>query len=237
MRTAVVLAALGLLLSRSPVLACGDPAYQIIPGVLIPIFSGGLVPEGILASFPARKLSVLRLGVHREGDRWEMEAGGKLGPASWAAQPRSDGGIEISLSGEAQGEAHIPIHYRPKGGAATNSWIIAMVGPPEPPPPVRTLDVGSDGLSASVDEGRPFRLRLPSPLPEGYRWDATEAEAEGWGGRRKLELSPVAGDPFLLEAVAWGEAIRIILVKRRDGFQLFPDRISIRLDVRPARKC
>lgn len=64
-----------------------------------------------------------------------------------------------------------------------------------------------------------------------------EAEAEGRGTRRGIDLVPIPGQPPLLEAVAWGETIRITLVRRRDGFQPFPDRISVRLDVIPARKC
>lgn len=234
----LALALLGLLAPASPAGACGgERVHQIIPGVLVPTLAGGRLPEGVLADFPARKPAVLRLGVHREGDRWEMEPRGIQGPVNWAAEFRGDGGIEIRLWSETAGEARIPIHYRPKGGKATDSRIIALVGPPEPPPPVHTLEVGEDGLRAPVAEGRPFRLRLPRPLPEGYRWEIGEAEAEGWGKRRNPGFAPVAGDPFLLEATAWGETISVVLLKRRDGFQPFPERLSIRLEVVPAPKC
>ncbi|MBF0324486.1 MAG: hypothetical protein HQL42_05380 [Alphaproteobacteria bacterium] len=188
-------------------------------------------------SLHAGESGFFRLPPFEPGDRWDSAGQGGDAIAGWSVQPFTDGRLTITVQGRTEGDTKIPVRYVPKQGEPQDVPVSVTVKPPEPPP---TLTVEGPTFTGSVAEYRTFQIRLKIPLPEGYRWEVAEAQHLPYGGEGKWLPSrppePRDGDG-LFWASAQGQRTRIVFIQKRDGWQLFPDTVTLELDVMPTPKC
>ena len=238
----------------SPVLACVDDGIDASYGGVyrpFPLSIDG-IPSGVTlgplsGGLPIHTPGFIRLGLLRIGDHWDIPDSGATDLVSWGVQVRGDGdsgseAIRVALWGKAEGTAKISVRYVPATGAPAAGAIILHIGPPLPPPPPPTLIVEADRGTRFFDKNRPLLIRVTAPLAADHRWEVKEAlysdrssgDEEPW---KQLAITPSATEAGLFETAPPGERVRIVFVQRRDGWQLFPETVTLLLIAKPIPKC
>lgn len=186
----------------------------------------------------------IRLMPHEIGDSWEGAGKGEDDTAQWWISPLQDGqkkGMKLRVSAKREGRTEVPLRYVPKLGAPEDMTFSIHVDPPEPPPAPPTLTVEGETFSGAAREHQTFHIHLKAPLPSGYRWDVKEAQytPHGSDGDKWLpmEFPQRQGEDGLFRASAQGRKARIVFIRKSDGWQLFPDTVTLLLDVMPTPKC
>jgi hypothetical protein len=246
--------ALGLLMAANPAQACGrsdkDLGYGSPAAPLIATNSAtgeSKVMWRLSGVLHAQEAGYIRLKPYESGDRWDAADKGENEIAQWWTSPqrdaeRADGGMRLRVAAKREGRTEIPLRYIPKQGAPQEQSFSLTVDPPEPPPEPTTLTVEGDEFKGSVSEYRTFQIRLKTPLPAGYHWEVKEAayharhgaDADKW---LPMDIAARPGDDTLFWASTRGDVARIVFVQKSDGWQLFPDTVTLLLDVMPTPKC
>lgn len=188
----------------------------------------------------------IRLGLVDEGDRWEASPTGESDLVKWWAGPMDDKsrgtGLKVRVVGKKAGDAEIPLRYIPQHAEPQDVGLRVYVkaAPPPLPPPVLTVE--GETFKASVSDNERFHVRLKTPLPRGHRWEVKEAvfhypytdNGDKW---RPIEVVADENDAGLFFASTRGDAARIVFVEKSDGWLLFPDTVTLLLEVDPTPKC
>jgi hypothetical protein len=193
------------------------------------------------ADLPAGQTGVLRLGVVADGDRLEIASDGDGDIVQWRATPVSDKGydgmgLHVTIIGRQEGATQIPLRYVPRDGKPLDVQLRVRVTAPEPPPPPPMLTVEGKTFKGRVHDYYPFQIRLMTPLAPDHRWEVKEAvfrDREQW---HPIEIR-AQGEEGLFLASTRGEFARIVFIQKSDGWQLFPDTVTLLLDVMPVPKC
>jgi hypothetical protein len=201
-------------------------------------------PRGDL---PAGAVGFIKLGVVANGDRLEAAPDGESDVAKWWVTPIPDQhydggtGLNVRVVGKRVGETQISLRYVARDGETQDVQLRVTVNPPEPPPPPPTLTVEGETFKGRVYDYRTFQIRLKMPLAPGHRWEVKEAVYHDRTTRDGEQWLPVGvhaqGEEGLFLASAQGDFARIVFIQKRDGWQLFPDTVTLLLEVAPTPKC
>jgi len=232
----VFLVFLALMTAIQPSLACiNDDTEQL--GEFQPSIVDGRVVGNPIGSMHVDGRAVLRLGLVGKGDHWELPPGGGTDLVDWETRvlDGDPGVLNVSLWGKKPGLAMIPLRYvRASGAPAGTSLLSLRVSPPPPPPPPPTLTVTKAEFSGGVLAGWTFLIHLAVPLAPDHHWEIREAVTSDG---EPVELAPQAGEAGLFKGVPRGRQIRIVFVAKSDGWQLFPETVTLNLIVSPIPKC
>jgi hypothetical protein len=248
----LLLPVLGLLSAADPTWACGGRAGRDLGravAMITTITSTGpsewsvkrRVDWNIPGTLHAGEAGSFRLAPDTDS-QWAGGDSGENDIVAWRiSSRREDGEVTVHLTGKREGRTQIPVRYVPKQGSPGDVALSLSVGPPAPPVPPPTLSVEGDTFTGSVSEHRTFQIRLMKPLQEGYRWDIKEAQYLPYGGDEEkwlpLDNPEPRGEAGLFWASAQGKRARIVFVQKRDGWQPFPDTVTLDLNVWPTPKC
>jgi hypothetical protein len=250
-RFSPILVALGLFAVAAPAQACGrqekDMGYGYPARAMVATNSAtgkSRIMWRLDGTLRAGEDGYIRLMPHEIGDSWEGADKGGDDTAQWWISPLQDGdkrGVRLRVSAKREGRTEVPLRYVSKLGAPEDMTFSIHVDPPEPPPPPPTLTVGDEIFTGAVREHQTFQISLNIPLPSGYRWDVKEAQYTPYGsdGDKWLPMEPPQrlGGDGLFRASAQGRKARIVFIQKSDGWQLFPDTVTLLLDVMPTPKC
>lgn len=223
--------------------ACMDDEDNL--GEFQPAEVDGRVVGNPIGSLYAQARAVMILGLLAKGDRWEFPPGGENEQVAWDAQLIEDGQagpgfVRLRLWGKTPGLAMIPLRYVHANGRSQRTNLLSLrVSPAPPPPPPPTLTVTGSQFSGGVPYGRGFLIRLAKPLTPGDRWEVKEAVYGDGSGTdwKPIEVTAQAEEPGVFTAISRGSVGRIVFVRKRDGWQLFPETVTINLIVTPVPKC
>jgi hypothetical protein len=145
--------------------------------------------------------------------------------------------------GKAEGFAdfrlrYVPLNKPPRAGAR----IIVKIAPPLPPPQLPLLTVEGETFTGRVTSYRPFNIRLKAPLAPGHRWEVKEAVVsarndQGEEIQRPFIVEPEPGESGLFKTGVSGETAHIVFIQKSDGWQLFPDTVTLTLTLMPVPLC
>ena len=248
------LSVVGLLTATVPAWACGPVEKDMGHGVAAKPLSKidslnqiSRLPWHPRGDLPARGVGFIRLGVVAKGDRLEAAPEGESDVAKWKATPmpdeQEDGiGLRVRVWGRQEGEANIPFRYVGRDGGSEDVRLRIYVNPPEPPPPPPTLTVEGATFKGRVHDYRTFQIHLKTPLAPGHRWEVKEAvyrdpytpDGEQW---RPIGVDARPGEEGVFQTSTRGDFARIVFIQKSDGWQLFPDTVTLLLDVAPTPKC
>ena len=201
----------------------------------------------LFGKLSAQSAGFIRLKPGETGDRWEAAPEGEDDLAKWWFTPtgdgqKGDGGLMLRVSAKKEGVTEIPLRYVPLRGKPQDLRYRLHVDPPVPPPEPPELIVEGETFKGRVQDYRTFLIRLKTPLAPGHRWEVKEAVYHEWNtanGDKWVPFEVLArhGQEGLFMVSAHGDSARIVFVQKRDGWQLFPDTVTLLLDVSPTPKC
>lgn len=239
----LLLALLATVAISGSAIACMDNDEEL--GQFQPTLLDGQVFGNPIGALHAQARAVMTLGLLAKGDHWELPPGGEDEHVAWDAQMvvgdgAGPGFVRLRLWGKAAGLSMIPLRYVHANGNSRGINLMSLrVLPAPPPPPPQTLTVSDGEFNGGVPYGRGFLIRLTKPLPPGTRWEVKEAvyrDADDGNGM-PIEITAQNGEPGTFTAVSRGRIAHIVFVQKRDGWQLFPETVTINLIIEPVPKC
>ncbi|MEO5336247.1 MAG: hypothetical protein H7841_05035 [Magnetospirillum sp. WYHS-4] len=113
-------------------------------------------------------------------------------------------------------------------------FLLTIEAPPLPLGP-RIVTVDKSDFKGSVTQRHDFRLHMAVPLAPGHRWEIKEA-VQNTGGTTSekwepFDLKPLPGEAGVFGGSAGGYPIRIVFVEKSDGWQLFPETVTVLLSI------
>ncbi|MBC7953291.1 MAG: hypothetical protein H7Z12_15905 [Rhodospirillaceae bacterium] len=249
-----LLVLLGLVAGVVPAQACGRTdkdmgrSFPAVPLIATNTATGERkLMWNLMGVLHAQEAGYIMLSPYETGDRWDAAEKGENDTAQWWASPQPDaahggGAMKLRVTAKREGRTEIPLRYIPKQGVPDDVSFRVIVDPAEPPPEPPTLTVEGETFQGRVRDYRTFQIRLKTPLPPGYRWEVKEAVYLDWNTSNgdqwlPVDISASQGDDGLFFASTRGKSARIVFIQKRDGWQLFPDTVTLLLEVAPTPLC
>ncbi|CAA7626086.1 exported hypothetical protein [Candidatus Terasakiella magnetica] len=227
----LALALLGLTATAGPVEACGGTGRKLLamdgaPG----FFLAEILPAGTKGYF--------KMEVKAPGDHWEIAAKGENEQVAWSADSSADGQT-LWLFGKAAGKAEIPLRYVLADGRSRPARVFVRIGEAPPPPPVPSITIDKEEVSARVASHHGFLIRLTVPLAPDHSWEVKEAVFADWGEEKwqPFERLPQQESAGVFGMAVLGKKARIVFVQKGDAGELSSNTVTLLLDVEPIPLC
>jgi hypothetical protein len=227
----LALVLLGLTATAGSVEACGGTGRKLHAMDGAP---GFFLSEGL----PAGTKGYFKMEVKAPGDHWEIAAKGENELVAWSTDSSAEGQT-LWLFGKAAGKAEIPLRYVSAEGRSRPAKVFVRIDEAPPPPPVPSITVDKEEVTARVASRRGFFIRLTVPLAPDHRWEVKEAVFTDWGEEKwqPFERLPQQEGAGIFGSAVSGKKARIVFVQKSDAGQLSADTVTLLLDLESLPLC